>query len=243
MSHFKTLLATLLLGSGGFPSSGSTFSCPDLALVLAIDASGSIDARDFSLQQAGYAAAFSDRQVQSALASAGVVDVAVVLWGDDEMATQVLDWERLSDPEDAGRLGATIAGMVRKVTGDTGIGNGLWVALDLLEDDEDCATRRIINVSGDGKESFGARPRNHMPLAVARDRAEAMGVTINGLVITENTPDLLAYYESEVISGPDAFAMSAASFEAFGAAITRKLAREIGLQMVAELTMDQGSLP
>ena len=44
--------------------------CADLALVLAIDASGSIDAAEFALQQQGYAAAFRAPHVQSALAAA-----------------------------------------------------------------------------------------------------------------------------------------------------------------------------
>lgn len=50
MTLFRTLPFFLLLGSGGVPSFGATFSCPDLALVLAIDGSGSINDPDFSLQ-------------------------------------------------------------------------------------------------------------------------------------------------------------------------------------------------
>jgi Protein of unknown function (DUF1194) len=243
MSHFKAMIAFLLFGSGVVPSSGAAFSCPDLALVLAIDASGSIDDRDFGLQQQGYAAAFRDARVQDALDSAGVVDVAVVLWGDEDLSPEVLDWQRLTGPGDARRLSDSIAGLARRVTGDTGIGRGLWVALDLLAADKSCAARRIINVSGDGKESFGARPRNHLPLALARARAAQDGVTINGLAISATAPDLPGYYHDQVISGPDAFVMSVDTFEAFGEAITRKLAREIALPMVAGMPMQARSMP
>jgi Protein of unknown function (DUF1194) len=135
--------------------------------------------------------------------------------------------------EDAAEVAARIATLPRKVTGDTGIGGGLWTALDLLENDKACAARRIINVSGDGKESFGPRSRHHVALALARDRATEMGVTINGLAITVEGVDLDAWYRDRVITGPDAFVMTAASFDAFAESITRKLAREIALPVVA----------
>lgn len=233
MPHFRTLLFTLLFGSGVFPSSGAAFSCPDLALVLAIDGSGSVDDQDFDLQQTGYAAAFADPRVLKALAGAGVVDVAVVLWGDEEMAQQVLPWQRIAGPRDAGLLAGQIAALPRLVTGDTGIGSVLWIALDLLERDRACAARRIVNVSGDGTESFGARPRHHVPLVLARKRAATLGVTINGLAITTDETDLEGWYRRQVITGPGAFVMSVNSFEAFGEAITRKLAREIAVPSVA----------
>lgn len=234
MNRFSTFLFALLLGSGGFPSSGASFSCSDLALVLAIDGSGSINDQDFALQQAGYAAAFTDREVLDALAGAGVVDVAVVFWGDEEIAPQILPWRRIDAPEDATGVAAEIVRMPRRVTGDTGIGRGIWAALDLLADGGACAARRIINVSGDGEESFGPRSTRHVSLAAARKRANAMGVTINGLAITVDRVGLQDWYRSRVITGPDAFVMTANSFEAFGAAIIRKLAREIALPVMAE---------
>jgi hypothetical protein len=239
MSHFKALLFTLAVGAGGFPAPGAFARCADLALVLAIDGSGSIDLRDFSLQQTGYAAAFRDNRVQAALASAGIVDVAVVVWGDEEMPAQVMDWQRLTGPGDTDRLAADIAGMPRKVTGDTGIGSGLSVALDLLDRDQACAVRRIINVSGDGRESFGPRPRHHIPLTKARARAEAMGVTINALAVTASAPGLEVYYRERVILGPEAFVMAVTRYADFAEAIARKLAREIALPVVAELTYER----
>jgi hypothetical protein len=240
---FKGLLFIITLGSGGTAASGVFASCADLALVLAIDGSGSINDRDFSLQQDGYAAAFRDPRVQSALASAGVADVAVVLWGDASMAPQILPWHRLVSPEDAVRLAQDLSDMPRRVTGDTGIGSGLWTALDLLEEGQSCALRRIINVSGDGVESFGARPVRQVSLAVARDRAKAMAVTINGLAITTEDDQLQDWYRARVISGPEAFVMTAASFEAFGEAIIRKLSREITLPVLAAADPGQEQVP
>jgi hypothetical protein len=60
-----------------------------------------------------------------------------------------------------------------------------------------------------------------------RDRLAAAGVTINGLCILHEEPDLLAYFTAEVIGGPDAFALICADYPAFAGAIAQKLQREI----------------
>jgi hypothetical protein len=207
--------------------------CADLALVLAIDASGSVDAGEYALQQAGYAMAFSDASVLAAVKAAGRVDIAVVLWGDDEMAPQVYPWQQISGAGDAADLAATLLYAPRQVTGNTGIGRGVNTALDLLEGH--CAARQVINVSGDGVQSSSPSRRNHVPLTMARTRAEEMGVTINALAITADHRDLKGWYEDHLITGMGSFVMSASSFEDFGAAIIRKLGREIAPPQLAAL--------
>lgn len=241
--RFRGLLLSLALGCGGVPASGAFAACPDLALVLAIDGSGSIDDQEFQLQQQGYAAAFADGRVQAALASAGVVDVAVVLWGGAEMEVQVVPWQRITGPSEAAAVALRIEALPRKVTGDTGIGSGLWAALDLLESSAACATRRIINVSGDGKESSGPRSRRHMPLAFARSRAEAMYVTINGLAITLAGTEVETWYRDKVTNGPGAFVIATESFEAFGDAIIRKLEKETALPTMAAADTGREAIP
>jgi hypothetical protein len=212
--------------------------CADLALVLAIDASGSVDAGEYALQRAGYAMAFSDPSVLAAVRAAGRVDVAVVLWGDGEMAPQVFPWQRISGAGAAADLTATLIYAPRQVTGNTGIGLGVNTALDLLEGH--CAARQVINVSGDGVESAAPRARSHIPLSLARDRAEEMGVTINALAITTDHPDLASWYEDHLITGTGSFVMTAGGFEDFGAAIIRKLGREIAPPQLAALAVNGG---
>lgn len=211
--------------------------CADLALVLAIDASGSIAAPEFALQQQGYAQAFLDPQVQSALAAAGVVDVGIVLWGDTEFAPQIFPMQRVRDAGDAAALSQTIAAADRQTMGNTGIGRGVATAIDLLESPGHCALRQIINVSGDGRESLGPHPhpRNYVPLALARKRAEDLGITINALAILTDEPDLADWYAKRLITGPGAFVMQVDSFDSFGEAIERKLAREIAPVMLSAL--------
>lgn len=207
--------------------------CADVDLVLAIDGSGSIDSYEFPLQQMGYSSAFRRRDVQDALNAAGTVDVAVVLWGDSEMDAQVLPWMRVIDGQSAELLAARLDSLVRRVQGDTGIGRGLSLALDLLEMPGRCGLRKIVNVSGDGHESVSPRARHHIPLSHAKKRADEMGVVVNALAIENEVPDLADWYSQRLIVGPGAFVMRVDGFGTFADAIAAKLIREIRLPDVA----------
>jgi hypothetical protein len=91
------------------------------------------------------------------------------------------------------------------------------------------ATRRVIDVSGDGLNNSGP------PVHLARDAAVAEGITINGLPIMNDRPTLGAlpavpldvHYRENVIGGDGHFMIVAEDFEAFGVAVKRKLIREI----------------
>ena len=215
-------------------------SCPDLSLVLAIDSSGSIRADEFNLQKLGYSSAFSSPQVQRALASAGIVDVAVVFWGDADFGFETIPWHRIESAEDADALAVEILLAERQGFGDTNIGNGLQASLNLLDLPNRCTRRAVINVSGDGKNSSfsGARQRSknpHVPLPAARAEAAQLGVTVNALAITNEEPALEEYFRENLIAGPDSFVMSVAGFDTFGIAIAQKLEREISGPLYALL--------
>jgi hypothetical protein len=83
----------------------------------------------------------------------------------------------------------------------------------------------VVDVSGDGRETV---PREYVVLLPqARTMANALGVTINGLAITNEDPDLLSYYREAVRTGDDSFAMQATDYVDFALAMKRKLLREI----------------
>ncbi|WP_431301071.1 DUF1194 domain-containing protein [Tabrizicola sp. BL-A-41-H6] len=208
--------------------------CADLALVLAIDSSGSIDDSEYALQRHGYANAFRTPKVLAALQGAGTVDLSVVFWGDSAMPVQVLPWQRVDRRKGAERLADAIEVAPRQVTGNTAIGNGLWVALDLLDDPTRCAYRSLINVSGDGVESLGPRP-DGITLHHSRERARAEGVTINALAISDKNGVLADWFRKEVITGPGSFVIQITTFADFADAIAEKIAREIGPPALAAL--------
>ncbi|MEX2408196.1 MAG: DUF1194 domain-containing protein, partial [Rhodovibrionaceae bacterium] len=53
------------------------------------------------------------------------------------------------------------------------------------------------------------------------------GITVNGLAILSDVPELESYYAHRLIGGFGAFVMTAASFEDFARAFRRKLLREV----------------
>ena len=63
-------------------------------------------------------------------------------------------------------------------------------------------------------------------LQPAIDRLVAAGATINGLCVLHEEPDLVAWYEREVIGGPGAFAQPCDGYAGFADAMRRKLLRE-----------------
>jgi hypothetical protein len=232
---FRMLQAIPFLMLSLAPPACAESSCPDLALVLAIDSSSSIDDAEYALQIQGYAFAFRNPAVLRALNDAGRVDVAVVLWAGPEMPNHVVPWMTISSPGDALRLAEWFASLGRHVKGETDIGNGLTSALDLIER-KACGLRRIVNVSGDGRAStWSNRGPARTTLKVAKERAEKMGVTVNGLAITNVEPFLTEYYRTALITGPGCFVMEVDSFDDFSLAIIEKLRREIEPQLSASL--------
>ena len=83
------------------------------------------------------------------------------------------------------------------------------------------ATRRVIDVSTDGRNNLGK------PVYRARNEVVARGITINGLAIANEWPTLDHYLEQQVAGGPSNFVVKADTYDDYGAAMQRKLIREI----------------
>lgn len=206
-----------------------------MSLVLAIDSSGSIDADEFILQNIGYAAAFESRSVKRALAAAGIVDVAAVYWADASFTSKIIPWHRLKTSQDADAFAALFMSVARPEIGDTDIGNGLSLAIDMIEEPYRCSFRNTINVSGDGVESGSGKKNVYISLIVARARAAKLGIVVNGLAIENDVPELSDYYREELISGQGSFVINIRDFSTFRIAIEQKLSREIGLSLYSSL--------
>jgi len=194
----------------------------DLALVLAVDVSASVDYEEFALMIGGLSAAFLDADVIAAATGGpqGAVAVAALFWS--EVPEMALPWLRLANPVDGALIAEALLVAPRLPrAGATALGEGLVGALTLLARCPAQATRLMVDVSGDGA---GNRGR---PSGPVRDVAVTSGVVINGLAVVNEEADLVAHYAAEVIGGLGSFVMDCANYTDFADAIGRKLVREM----------------
>jgi hypothetical protein len=196
----------------------------DLQLVLAVDASGSVNMRRFDLQKQGYAAAFRNPRVLSAIRSGISQAIAVTMhqWTGPRQQVLVVPWMVVKDEASAEALASAIENTRRQLfSGGTSISGAIDFSGLILTQSPFTATRRTIDVSGDGANNIGRSAR------VARDEAVRDGITINGLPILAVELDLDTYYFENVIGGPGAVMVPADSYESFSEAILKKLIIEI----------------
>jgi len=196
----------------------------DLQLVLAVDASSSVNMYRFELQKKGYAAAFRNPRVLAAIRSGISQAIAVTMhqWTGPRLQVHVVPWMVVKDEASAEALASAIENTPRKLFGGgTSISGAIDYSRLILAQSPFTATRRTIDVSGDGANNIGR------PARIARDEAVRDGITINGLPILSVEPDLDTYYFENVIGGPGAVMVPADSYESFAEAILKKLIIEI----------------
>jgi hypothetical protein len=224
--RLRFLLALLLaLPLAGAPAAAAPESGGpvDLALVLAVDVSESVDAGEYELQHEGIARAFEDPRLVDAIGAGahGAIAVLVLEWSDRDKQVVTVDWRRVDGGEAAAEFAAAVRRTERTSAGLTAIGDALQAAHAALDRLPMPAERRAVDVSGDGMANAGTPPRQ------ARDSLVAAGATINGLAILTDEPWLESYYSDYVIGGPGAFLMQAEDFHSFANAMLQKLLAEI----------------
>lgn len=193
-------------------------------LVLALDASASVDRREFALQVEGLARAFRDPDVQRAVEDLKPLGaaVAVVQWGGPGETHIVLPFTHLGSGRDAKAFGFRM-GLIHRFmwASATSIATGISDSAALIETNEFDGQRKVIDVAGDGEDNGSA------DLEASRQAARARGIVINGLPIMADSPTLDSYYKARVIIGPDCFVEPARDFEDYARAIRAKLLKEL----------------
>lgn len=215
------LVAILL----AFPARAGTERV-DLALVLAVDVSESIDAARFALQMNGIASALDTPEVQASVLSGPhrAMLIALVQWSN--RPTLSLPWTLLTSNGDVRRFAAQIRRLPRADKGFTCMSTALRnVADKLLTQLPVPSERVVVDMSGDGRDN--CNPRESVD--EVRDELAGAGVTVNGLPILEGSEaaTLEDWYRDHVIAGPNAFLIPALGFGDFERAIRRKFVTEI----------------
>lgn len=204
----------------GAPSDASTCR---LALVLAMDVSKSVDGRDYRLQLGGLSAALRDPDVRAVILEADKpVAITVFEWSDATHHEVIADWTLAESAGDLDGIAAWLDRHERTGRGRrTAVGSALQFAHAALARMPDCA-RQTIDLSSDGYSNRGPEPET---VYLARDFD---ATTVNALVIGgQARPELMRYYETRVIRGVGAFAISTQDFSDYKTAIREKLLREL----------------
>ncbi len=234
----RSLLAAPLLGVVSTGAKARRYGpIPvDLVLVLAVDVSRSVTPDRWHVQREGYVQAFRSREVRNAIVSGPVGSIAVTLveWSSPGQQRQVGGWHVIHDDESAYGFSAQVATMGRYFSGSTAIGAALLRCNDFIRRAPFVATRKVIDISGDGKhtEETFVEMEEGPPLSYARRTVVGNNVVINGLPIigARDTTELPEYYEHNVIGGQGAFIEVVENPDDVGnftRALTKKLVREI----------------
>lgn len=195
----------------------------DLALVLAIDCSLSVDEFDYRVQLRGTGQAMIDSALLKLIEQGNNKAIAVTafLWSSPNAQQVIVPWRKINSTSGAYQVTDEILSAQRTISaGATATGDALVFAGNLLEQ-APAAQRRVIDISTNGHANMGRA------VAPIRDELVAAGVTINGLAVTDKEPNLVAYMEREVIGGQNSFVIPADNYNAYTQAIRLKLFREI----------------
>ena len=195
----------------------------DLALVLAIDCSLSIDDYDYRLQLRGTGQAILDSALVQLIEQGHnkVIAVTAFLWSSPQAQQVIVPWRILSSAGGVTAVADEIFAAHRTIpAGATATGDALAFAGHLLET-APSAVRRVIDVSTNGHANMGS------PVRPIREDLIKRGITINGLAVSDTEPNLLDYMQNEVIGGPGSFVIEAHNYNAYTLAIRLKLFREI----------------
>jgi hypothetical protein len=174
--------ALMMLALGPTPARAQ--SNVDLQLVLAVDASGSVDTYRFELQRRGYIQAFRNPRVLQAVRGGASQSIAVTMmqWTGPLLHRMVVPWTVLKDDASVETVASLIERTPRQLFGGgTSISGAIDFSMLLFPQSPFQSERKVIDISGDGSNNSGR--------SVTRARDEAVGkdIGINGRISTATT--------------------------------------------------------
>ena len=193
----------------------------EVALLLSIDISGSIDAGEYAIQTQGLALALNDASIADALV-AGQMTVAVVHWSGVGRQALVIPWQTMLSTADVTGFANAVAAQPRAFTAsDTAVGEAIDFSASQFAQVANCQ-RKVIDISGDGPENSGFTD------AAASARTHDLGIEINAIAIEDmgRTNPVTRYYQKWVVTR-GGFVITARGLEDYPRAMREKIFREI----------------
>ena len=210
----------------------------DVELVLAVDVSRSMSPRELEIQRRGYAEALTSDDVVAAIEGGLIGQIALryIEWAGDGSQRVIVDWSLVGSRSDAERFAAKLVAQFDPTLRRTSISSALDYSRRSFDNNGFRASRRVIDISGDGPNNSGG------PVLEARQRALDAGIVINGLPLMTrdgiysrfDLPDLDNYYRECVIGGPASFVIPVIRWDQFPTAVRQKLVQELAAYEPAE---------
>jgi hypothetical protein len=227
--------ALLLASLAELPRAAAQSSPPadlgevDVALVLAVDISFSMDLEELAVQRAGYVEALRSPEVHKAIEGGATGRIAITFfeWAGSHIQHHLIPWSVIDSPASANRLADELEKQPTRRGQRTSVAGAIDTGARLLDEAPLRALRKVIDISGDGPNNMGR------PVTQARDEALDKGITINGLPVIMKRPGYLdidqldLYYEDCVIGGRNAFSIPIREKAQFAQTIRTKLVMEI----------------
>ncbi|MDH5531158.1 MAG: DUF1194 domain-containing protein [Paracoccaceae bacterium] len=214
-------LQRFILGAacGAALGAASPSAACDLALLLAVDVSGSVDKNEYRIQMEGLAEGLRDPVVSDALVR-GQAALALVQWTGTSRQDLNIPWTTVTTPAELEALAERISEQPRIwIEYSTAIGEALTFAADVFDDAPACK-RRVVDISGDGRSNEGVEPLE------VHSYLRSLAITVNALVIRGDDDSLPTYFADNVILGGNAFVMTAENYDEYPDRMRRKLRRE-----------------
>ena len=214
----RPLLKALALGAFAATPAGAARAC-DIALLLAIDVSGSVDEGEYSFQTEGLSAALSDPAIADEILRRDVA-LAVMEWSGVGQQRLVMPWQHMDSAATLAAFADRAGGLQRSWDGsDTAVGDAIAFATAVFARAPRCRSR-VLDISGDGDQNAGG------PLAPSRRAALAGGIAINAVAIEGIGVSITEFYRRHVIS-PRGFVLTARGHLDYPRAIREKILREV----------------
>jgi hypothetical protein len=159
----------------------------------------------------------------------GRVALSYVEWAGAGAQRIVVDWTLIENRAGAEGFAARLDTQFNPALRRTSIAGAIAFGRESLAQNGFAGLRRVIDISGDGPNNEGGL------VTLARDRALAEGIVINGLpLMTVEVPpsrwqlaNLDVYYRTCVIGGPGSFVIPVTDWAQFAEAVRRKLVLEL----------------
>jgi hypothetical protein len=152
------LLAVLLLAAPALhPAAAQDRKEIDLALVLAVDISGSVDPEEARLQRQGYVEAFRDKVIVKAILGGnhGRIAVAYFEWSDAWVQKLLIDWTLLDSEAAIEAFTRRLENAPISIARRTSISGAIRYAIPMYRRMPYEADRKVLDISGDGSNNDG----------------------------------------------------------------------------------------